>query len=228
MGDMLKQQEMLSKLGAKDLKDAQAKVDALKAQGKTREEIARLVGEEAYQSLTNASAQEKIAAFIDKIKQSFADFIEKSGLIEKIEGFMDYLSKPENIKKVIEGMRDFFAGAIEFVGKAAYYILEGLDYVAFGQIPDDFIDSIKSGAENMGAQIRSMGAGGVAVGDKKAKSEVTATTSAAVADNMGMARSNLPQEVNVNVTTTVSDHKKDAEVRIGMAPNQDIRTGKTQ
>ena len=79
MADMLKQQEMLSKLGARDLKDAQAKVEALKAQGKSREEIARLVGEEAYQSLTNASAQEKIAAFIDKIKQSFAYFIEKSG-----------------------------------------------------------------------------------------------------------------------------------------------------
>ena len=31
MGEMLKQQEMLSKLGAKDLKDAQAKVEALKA-----------------------------------------------------------------------------------------------------------------------------------------------------------------------------------------------------
>ena len=55
------------------------------------------------------------------------------------------------------GVRDFFAGAVEFIGKAAYYILEGLDYVAFGQIPDAFIDSIKSGAENMGAQIRSMG-----------------------------------------------------------------------
>lgn len=205
MADMLKQQEMLSKLGARDLKDAQAKVEALKAQGKSREEIARLVGEEAYQSLTNASAQEKIAAFIDKIKQSFADFIEKSGLIEKIEGFMDYLSKPENIKKVIEGMRDFFAGAIEFVGKAAYYILEGLDYVAFGQIPDDFIDSIKSGAENMGAQIRSMGAGGISVSDKKAKNEATSTsTGATPVDNMSMARSGDSKVYNVIIVDPIT------------------------
>ena len=209
MADMLKQQELFSKLGAKDLKDAQAKVEALKAQGKTREEIAKLVGEEAYQNLTNASAQEKIAAFVDKIRQSFSDFIEKSGLIEKIEGFMDYLSKPENIKKVIEGVRDFFAGAVEFIGKAAYYILEGLDYVAFGQIPDAFIDSIKSGAENMGAQIRSMGGdlGGIGVGENKAKNEVVGTTPTTIAaDNMSMRPNNnvAPKVYNVIIIDPIT------------------------
>ena len=118
---------------------------------------------------------------------------------------MDYLSKPENIKKVIEGMRDFFAGAIEFVGKAAYYILEGLDYVAFGQIPDDFIDSIKSGAENMGAQIRSMGAGGISVSDKKAKNEATSTsTGATPVDNMSMARSGDSKVYNVIIVDPIT------------------------
>lgn len=174
MGNMLKQQELLSKLGATDLKDAQAKVQALKAQGKTKEEIIRLTGEEAYQNLTNASMQEKIGAFMEKIQQSISDFVEKSGVIEKLESFFEYLSKPENIRKVIEGVRDFFAGAVEFIGKAAYYILEGLDYVAFGQIPDDFIDSIKEGSANMGAQIRSLGGdlGGVTVSEKAAKGTI--------------------------------------------------------
>jgi len=190
MGDMLKQQELLGKLGAKDLKDAQAKVQALKAQGKSKEEIIRLTGEEAYQNLTNASLQEKIGGFMEKIKQSIADFVEKSGIIEKIEGFMDYLSEPENIKNIIMGVRDFFASAVEFIGKAAYYILEGLDYVAFGQIPDSFIDSIKSGAENMGAQIRSLGGdfGAVNVGDKAAASKTSDTTATTVQDNMSMAK----------------------------------------
>jgi hypothetical protein len=174
LGNMLKQQELLSRLGAKDLKDAQAKVQALKAQGKTKEEIIRLTGEEAYQNLTNASLQEKIAAFTEKIQQSIADFVEKSGIIEKIESFFDYLSKPENIRKVIEGVRDFFAGAVEFIGKAAYYILEGLDYVAFGQIPNDFIESIKEGSANMGAQIRSLGGdlSAVTVSEKAAKGTI--------------------------------------------------------
>jgi len=201
MGEMLKQQEMLSKLGAKDLKDAQAKVEALKAQGKSKEDIVRLTGEEAYQSLVNASAQEKIGSFMDKIKQSIADFVEKSGIIEKLEGFFDYLSKPENIKKVIEGVRDFFASAVEFIGKAAYYILEGLDYVALGQIPDDFIDSIKSGAQNMGAQIRSLGGdfGSVSVNDKSAKNETATISSTIAEDSMSMAKT-PPPKVFVVVT----------------------------
>jgi len=202
MGEMLKQQELLSKLGAKDLKDAQDKVQALKAQGKSKEEIIRLTGEEAYQSLINASAQEKIGAFMDKIKQSIADFVEKSGIIEKLEGFFDYLSKPENIKKIIEGVRDFFASAVEFIGKAAYYILEGLDYVAFGQIPDSFIDSIKEGSANMGAQIRSLGGdlGGVSVEGKKAEAQVktdAATSFVEYKDNNKLAS---PTEVYLLVT----------------------------
>jgi len=124
--------------------------------------------------------QEKIGAFMEKIQQSISDFVEKSGIIEKLESFFEYLSKPENIKKVIEGVRDFFASAVEFIGKAAYYILEGLDYVAFGQIPDDFIDSIKEGSANMGAQIRSLGGdlGGVSVSEKAAKGTIANNTSA--------------------------------------------------
>jgi len=228
MGEMLKQQELLSKLGAKDLKDAQAKIQLLKAQGKTKEEIVALTGEEAYQSLINASAQEKIGAFMDKIKQSIADFVERSGIIEKLEGFFDYLSKPENIKKIIEGVRNFFASAVEFIGKAAYYILEGLDYVAFGQIPDSFIDSIKSGAENMGAQIRSLGGNfeSTSVGTNAANSQVKSSNPVIIQqDNMSMARP-TKDNLNVNVTTYVVDHKKDTETRMGMAPNQDIQTGK--
>lgn len=157
MGDMLKKQEMLSKLGAKDTDNAREQLRLGIAKYKNQKALSEALGEENYQNLVNASLQEKIGAFMEKIKQSISDFVEKSGIIEKIEGFMNYLSKPENIRKIIMGVRDFFAGAVEFIGKAAYYILEGLDYVAFGQIPDEFIDSIKSGAENMGAQIRSMG-----------------------------------------------------------------------
>jgi len=229
MGEMLKQQELLSRLGAKDLKDAQAKVQALRAQGKSKEDIVRLTGEEAYQNLTNASLQEKIGGFMEKIKQSISDFVEKSGIIDKLEGFFDYLSKPENIKKIISGVRDFFAGAVEFIGKAAYYILEGLDYVAFGQIPDSFIDSIKSGAENMGAQIRSLGGdmGGVSVSDQTARRDVTSSAVATnVEDNMSMRRGSSKEVVNLNVTTYVSDTKRDATARYDREGNFDLQTGK--
>jgi ElaB/YqjD/DUF883 family membrane-anchored ribosome-binding protein len=132
MGSMLKQQELLSKLGAKDLKDAQEKVQAIRAQGKTKEEIIRLTGEEAYQNLTNASLQEKIGAFMEKIQQSISDFVESSGIIEKIESFFDYLSKPENIKKIIVTIRDTFASIADVILTITNGIINAIDAVTLG------------------------------------------------------------------------------------------------
>jgi len=198
MGDMLKQQEMLAKLGAKDTDNAREQLRLGLEKYKSQKALNQAIGEEAYQNLVNASLQEKIAAFIEKIKQSIADFVEKSGIIEKIEGFMNYLSKPENIRAIISGVRDFFASAVEFIGKAAYYILEGLDYVAFGQIPNDFIESIKSGAENMGAQIKSMG-GDLSMVAAKEKVSTTAPTSTQASVNTEAQRTFGTPMANVTV-----------------------------
>jgi len=200
MGDMLKKQEMLSKLGAKDTDNAREQLRLGLAKYKNQKALSEALGEENYQNLINASLQEKIGAFMEKIKQSISDFVEKSGIIEKIEGFMNYLSKPENIRAIIMGVRDFFAGAVEFIGKAAYYILEGLDYVAFGQIPDDFIDSIKSGAENMGAQIRSMGGDLSSVAAKeKAGPSTAAASSERETKNYASAMGNSTPNVVVKI-----------------------------
>ncbi len=68
MGEMLKKQELLSKLGAKDTDNAQKQLQLGLQRYKTQEALSDAVGEEAYQSLVNASAQEKIAGFMDKIK----------------------------------------------------------------------------------------------------------------------------------------------------------------
>lgn len=229
MGEMLKRQELLSKLGAKDTDNAQKQLQLGLQRYQNQKALTAAIGEEAYQNLVNASTQEKMASFIDKIKQSIVDFVERSGIIEKIQGFMDYLSKPENIKKIIGGVRDFFADAVEFIGKAAYYILEGLDYVALGQIPDNFIDSIKSGAENMGAQIRSMGGNfeALTVGDNAANSQVknSASNTTAPADNMSMARP-IKETININGNFYVVDTKRENEYRIERAPDYDTKTGK--
>lgn len=179
LGTMLKQQELLSKLGAKDLKDAQAKVQALKAQGKTKEEIVRLTGEEAYQNLTNASIQEKISAFIEKVQQSVSDFIEKSGVIEKIEGFFDYLSKPENIKKIMITIRDFFADAVEAVLQITNGIINAIDFITLGfGIDEKFERKFEKFSDEMPNKIRSLGGdfGGVSVSDKVATGTVANST----------------------------------------------------
>jgi hypothetical protein len=227
MGEMLKQQELLSRLGARDLKDAQAKVQALRAQGKSKEDIVRLTGEEAYQNLTNASLQEKIGGFMEKIKQSIADFVEKSGIIDKIEGFMEYLSKPENIKRTVIAIRDVFAQIVDIVASIAGGIVSVLDF--FGAISDQKAASIQGFLGGAGNNIRSLGGdmGGISVSDQTARRDITATSTATnVEDNMSMRRGSSKEVVNLNVTTYVSDTKRDATARYEKEGNFDLQTGK--
>ena len=227
MGEMLKQQELLSRLGAKDLKDAQAKVQALRAQGKSKEDIVRLTGEEAYQNLTNASLQEKIGGFMEKIKQSISDFVEKSGIIDKLEGFFDYISKPENIRKAIMSIRDVFANIVDIISSIAGGIVSVLDF--FGAISDQKAASIQKFLGGAGDNIRSLGGdmGGVSVSDQTARRDVTSSAVATnVEDNMGMRRGSSKEVVNLNVTTYVSDTKRDATARYDREGNFDLQTGK--
>lgn len=124
LADMLKQQEMLAKLGARDLQEAQAKVEALKAEGKTREEIAAIVGEEAYRNLTNMSAQEKIAGFVEKIQSAVANFLSKSPLVPLVERAIDFLSEPENIVKIVTKIQGVFAFIFDIIGTVAAAIMK--------------------------------------------------------------------------------------------------------
>jgi hypothetical protein len=199
MGEMLKRQEMLSKLGAKDTDNAQKQLQLGLQRYKTQEALAAAVGEEAYQSLVNASAQEKIGAFMEKIKQSIADFVEKSGIIEKLEGFFDYLSKPENVRAVIIKIRDIFAQVVDIVATIASGVVGVLDF--FGAISDEKADSIQSFLEGTGDKIRSMGGdfGGVTVTEKSAKNETIGTATPATPDNK-MA---MPASPQVYVMVTV-------------------------
>ena len=155
MGDMLKKQEMLSKLGAKDTDNAREQLRLGLAKYKNQKALSEAVGEEAYQNLVNASLQEKIAAFMEKIKQSISDFVEKSGIIEKIEGFMDYLSKPENIKRAIMSIRDVFANIVDIIASIAGGIVNVLDF--FGAISDQKAASIQGFLGGAGDKVRSMG-----------------------------------------------------------------------
>ena len=82
LADTLKQQEAFTKLGAKDLKQANEKIQVLQAQGKTQAEISKMLGEDAYNYITQTSTAERLTEVMNKIKLVFVEFVEKSGLIE--------------------------------------------------------------------------------------------------------------------------------------------------
>jgi hypothetical protein len=229
---MLKQQELLSKLGATDLKDAQAKVQALKAQGKTKEEIVRLTGEEAYQNLTNASLQEKIGAFMQKIQQSISDFVESSGIIEKIESFFDYLSKPENIRAIITTIRDTFAGIVDVILTITNGIINAIDAVTLGfGIDEDFERKFEKFSEEAPNRIRALGGdmSGVSVSEKAAKGTVANNASSESkpayigGGTKGDSREQLVQVISMLDGKQIG--VSNVQYINSTAGNQDFRTG---
>ena len=225
MGEMLKQQEMLSKLGAKDLKDAQAKVEALKAQGKSKEDIVRITGEEAYQSLVNASAQEKIAGFMDKIKEAIANFVANSPLIPLIDRAIDYLSKPSNIKAIVTSIQGAFAFIFDVVGNIAAAIMKAANFFGAG-IDQDLINIAKSGGDN----IRAMNLAGsipTSVEPGSAKKDVGGTSGTTQDQSNKMAMP--PQEIIINQNFSgvqISDSNKNLSTRSSVQPLIDYRGGK--
>jgi hypothetical protein len=179
LGDMLKQQEQYAAFGAKNTKELQAQVMMYKQQGKEKEAIAKLGSEEAYQSMINASMQEKIAAFMDKIKQSIADFVEKSGLIDVVQRAMDWLSEPKNIRAALMTVRDVFANIMDIVASVASGIIGALNF--FGAISDQKESELKGFLEGAGDKVRSLGGDmafvGTNVSENATKKDVGATNS---------------------------------------------------
>jgi hypothetical protein len=152
LADTLKQQEAFNKLGAKDLQQANAKIQALQAQGKTQEQISKMLGEDAYNYITQTSTAEKLAEVMNKIKIVFVQFVEKSGLIE-------FLTNPQRIESFIKSVVGKLAGAVEVIGDIIGGILDfisvlpGTDKLKY----QGLASKVRSGANEFGGGIRSMG-----------------------------------------------------------------------
>jgi hypothetical protein len=158
LADTLKNQEMLTKLSATDTKEAIKKLEALKAQGKTQEQLVGLLGEGAYQNLTALSAQEKIAALIDKVKGAFQDFLTKSGVVEWVTGLIHKLTSPDNVKGLINTLKEGVAIIADVIQGIAVSLIHLAELVAFGDA-DAKLKSLRAGIEeqDMGGKIRSLG-----------------------------------------------------------------------
>jgi hypothetical protein len=202
LGDMLTQQEFLSKLGAKQGDSAKEQLRLGLEKYKNQKALAAAVGEEAYQNLLNASAQEKIAAFLDKVTQSFSDFVEKSGVIEKIEQFVNYLSEPKNIKAVISTIRDVFADIAGVVLSITNGIINVIDFLTFGSFPEELERKFERYEELAPQKIRSIGGNfeSVSVSANAAKGNASASTVNVSQGSMGGGAYTGPKVLELNVT----------------------------
>lgn len=240
MGDMLKKQELLSKLGAKDTDNAQEQLRIGLERYGTQKALSAALGEDAYNSLVTASTQEKMAAYIEKIKQSIVDFIEKSGFIEKVEKFMNYISNPENLQGFLGMIRDTISSFIKATGEILGDILHAAgkleEFVKhpisgtvgsmFGFEPTEELKKWDARAEAVRNSAASMASAVSSVGANKAKNEAYNSNvkesdeekkKAVKQDDMSMARS-------VTVNAYLVDSQKNMQTRADTPPSPERHT----
>ena len=158
LADTLKNQEMLTKLGAKDTDNAQKKLQLAISRFHTEKEINEALGEGAYQNLTQLSAQEKIAALIEKVKGAFQAFLTESGVVEWVTGLIQKLTNPDNVKGLINILKQGVAMIADVVSAIATSLIHIAEVFTFNEA-DDKLMAMRARIEkqDMGGKIRSMG-----------------------------------------------------------------------
>jgi AraC-like DNA-binding protein len=210
--DMLKQQELLSKFGAKDTKDLQEKVKLLQEQGRSQEAINKLGSEEAFNKYLTANASENLSGFIDKIKQTLSDLVSNTGLADFIDRTIKFLAEPENIMGIIKRVQGVFATIVDVMGTVIGGIMSFLNIFPGIDIPPEMIEMVKgAGGQIRNASLGDFGGGG-GIGNKAASSTVAASSGAvkpqgfAKPENM-MAKTDNTTVVHVNMTDSVTTTK---------------------
>jgi hypothetical protein len=231
MGDMLRKQELMSKIGAKDTDNAREQYQlALKKYG-TQKAMSDALGEEAANAIVSANANERIAAFIDKIKQGFSDLVANSGVTQFIDKAINWVSDPKNIQTMISKIQGFFATVLDVTGSVVGGIMKFLNIFPGINIDRSLIDLV----ENAGAGVRGFSIGALptsapSIGSMVAANSAIPTSNSAPLSTVskgGMggpivlySTTNLIQDGQV--TATVNQRTSD----ISSTPNYDNRTGK--
>lgn len=109
LAEALKQQEYYQKLGATNIKQAQEELRILKQRGYTQAQISKMIGEDAYNYITQTSTAERLTETMNRIKTVFIEFVEKSGIL-------DFITNPQKIQAFAQGLIDRLAGAVEIIG----------------------------------------------------------------------------------------------------------------
>ena len=151
LSDMLKKQMFLSKIGATDKTNAEDQYKLAKAKYKTLQEITNEQEKQEYINIISGTAQERLAALINKIKQGFIELTSNSSVTQFIDKAIEFMSNPSKIQGFVNGLKDFFATVLEGIGtfvngaaKIANIFLIGKDEIA-----EDYGDTIKDFASNL-------------------------------------------------------------------------------
>lgn len=170
LADVLKKQEMYSKLGATDVATFNKKIELLEKQGKTQEQISAMIGKDAYNTFTQVSTAEKLTEVMERIKKTFVDFLRNSGLFE-------FITDPVKINNFIKGMADKLSSMINTIGEIIATLIDSVGSVAgfFGGDSDKY--------HTLASKVRS-GAGGLAEGISSSANSLGGTLAGSISGNV--------------------------------------------
>lgn len=137
MSDFLKKQEIYLKTGTVNQQQLLKQVELSRQNTAEKKRMIALLGEENYQSLVNLSVQEKLMLSFDKIKQALVDFLTKSNILEKIQYYADWLTKPENIQNAVNTVKGVLSRIFNFVSGVTGVILDLVKELGTWLIFDD-------------------------------------------------------------------------------------------
>ena len=153
MSEMLKKQQLYSNFAVTDQKTLLKKIDLMRQQGEVQKAIRLAGSQENYDNLIKLSTQEKLMLAFEKIKSSLVDFITKSNILDKIEGFVNFLSDPKNIRSMIDSVKGYVADILSFIGSATAEILEIVgnigNFFTFGEKGNKFERNMDRMARNV-------------------------------------------------------------------------------
>jgi hypothetical protein len=139
---------------------------------------------------------------MDKLKQSFADMVANSKLTDFVQNIIGWLSKPENIKNMLNGIKNFFVMVADVTGKIIGNILRFINAFTHN-IDESLIQTVLGAGEQMKSFDMGNLAGTASVGNAAAAGTVAASPSANNNNNTQANNNNKISGVNLAVYNTI-------------------------
>jgi len=222
IADMLRQQEFFAAAGATDLKTFKERISQMEKAGTLQSDFVSKLSEEQAQYFLSSTATEKIASFMEKIRQSFASLLSSEQFKSFLDTFLNKLADPNFLTGIINKITGF----ISIILKAVAAIVDVADVVgnifSLGNVDIDnaIPNTIRSYANSLG---------GVSIGGAVANSQVGANMgTGAAGTSTSAAGGGSPQAINLTVQAVLDDHARKAELRMQRNPKADIKTGNIQ
>lgn len=151
--DMLRQQELLSKVGATSVAQMREKLLLTRHNTAEQERLKKIMGEENFEREVSMSMQDKLMKSFEKIKRSLVDYLTQENVLSKVESLVKKLTDPKNIDSIISTAKDVMFKVFGFVIKVTDQVLNVVRYIGelltTGETETAFVRTLEKGRSSM-------------------------------------------------------------------------------